>query len=277
MSEYDGHDNYRADVDREVNSLRGPLDNFLGFGALIGAMPIAYRLMDAPSGMGRLIIGVFAGFIGLVVGCVLLGVMARQRLKVSNNLLVTEILATLIIMVGFGPMFMRAMSPKRPIATQQFVPPRPPASVNEDVEWRPEPGEARRVALEWMRSNHRLARVGEVPIFLRAVDDGYTVRVTNVSDRAHAIELARVRRDLAVKGGWMGCALGWKIAANESPVFGTLQIKPRQTLTYVTDEDCSVAFEAAELEFRVGDPNDAKRTDYAWWSESALAAPDGWR
>jgi hypothetical protein len=60
-------------------------------------------------------------------------------------------------------------------------------------------------------------------------------------------------------------------------VFGVVHIAARGSLTFVLPTSCRASFAEALLEFRVGNPADAKQAGYVWWSASALAAPYGWR
>lgn len=109
---------------------------------------------------------------------------------------------------------------------------------------------------------------GEVPPMLTVKDDGTTVRVQNNLDHSINVALARVREDSNSPGGWKGCGLYTDDGGGRKYSW---VIAPKQSITYVTWQECGAAYRDAPIEYRVG----KRPPESGWWSDSAFAKQEG--
>ena len=136
-------------------------------------------------------------------------------------------------------------------------------------EFIPEPGPLRYVGVVGSGSVDLVATGFEVD------DGGMTVRVTNVGTLATDISLSRVVPDSSAPSGWRGCALYTAGLHGGSRYYGHF-IDPGMSLTFVMYPHCEPEFRSAALEYRVGNPqHQGERGPKAWWSDSAVAKPEG--
>ncbi|HEU4531912.1 MAG TPA: hypothetical protein VFR59_12035, partial [Steroidobacteraceae bacterium] len=81
--------------------------------------------------------------------------------------------------------------------------------------------------------------------------------------------------DRSAPSGWRGCALYTAGLHGEGRYYHHF-INPGMSLTFVMYLDCRAEFESAALEYRVGNPQfEGERGLQAWWSDSAVAKPEG--
>jgi hypothetical protein len=115
---------------------------------------------------------------------------------------------------------------------------------------------------------------GQVPGVLAVQDDGTAVQVELLDTLRPEVPLAlaRVRPDPARPGAWSGCPMRANAPRTK---YGAYLLRPGTALSFTPAPHCAGAFRAAPLEFRVGSWK-AGGDNPGWWSDSALAAPEGW-
>jgi hypothetical protein len=115
---------------------------------------------------------------------------------------------------------------------------------------------------------------GQVPGVLAVQDDGMVAQVELLDTLRPdlPLALARVRPDPARPGGWSGCPMR---ADGAQTKYGAYLLRPGAALSFTLAPRCAEAFRDAPLEFRVGSWK-AGGDSPGWWSDSALAVPDGW-
>jgi hypothetical protein len=115
---------------------------------------------------------------------------------------------------------------------------------------------------------------GQVPGVLAVQDDGIALRVELLDSLRPELPLAlaRVRPDPARPGGWSGCPMR---AQGAQTKYGAYLLRPGAALSFTLAPRCAEAFRDAPLEFRVGSWK-AGGDSPGWWSDSALAVPEGW-
>jgi hypothetical protein len=115
---------------------------------------------------------------------------------------------------------------------------------------------------------------GQVPGVLGVQDEGTAVRVELLDTLRPELPLAlaRVRPDPARPGGWNGCPMR---ADGSQTKYGAYLLRPGAALSFTLAPRCAEAFRDAPLEFRLGSWQ-AGGDSPGWWSDSALAVPEGW-
>jgi hypothetical protein len=106
---------------------------------------------------------------------------------------------------------------------------------------------------------------GMVPPMLLVNDTAREVEVTNTTGEWLVVALARVRQ--GSQGDWLACPL---LTVGEISAYYRFSIGPSHTTRYAPVPECGAEFDAAPLEFRVGDPYGK----VGWWSDSAFTAPN---
>ncbi len=271
--DYDGHADYLEEFRPPTpgQRLRRIAAGLLGIAVGVTVMRWTFNLMDTEPSVLRIFTGPAAFVVGLVAGAFCYSWLQRKGADGEERTgWIRELIALALFVLGFvipvkHNANVRAAEHRQALEDSR----RAEAQRDAFLKARMDAG------VQAMRAGGRHAPPGVVPPGFEIEDRGMTVLVTNVGTQSTDISLARVIADESAPSGWRGCAL-YTAGPHGNGRFYGHYINPGMSLTFVMYADCRAEFETAELEYRVGSADaEGERGMRAWWSDSAMAKPEG--
>lgn len=270
--DYDGHADYLEEFrpPTPLQRVRRILAGLLAIAIGVTVTRLVFVLMDDGTAVMSIFAGIVAFIVGLVGGAFGYSWLAGKKGDEERTGWTRELIAAAFFVLAFV-LPVKHNANQRVIEHQRQMEQARRQEAERDalLKARMDKG------LEAMRADGRHAPPGVVPPGFEVADRGASVVVTNVGTASTDISLSRVIEDASAPSGWRGCSL-YTAGPHGNGRFYGHYINPGMSLTFEMYGDCLVEFRTAPLEYRVSRPDlEGDRGIQAWWSDSAMAKPEG--